>query len=356
MARAWLREYSRERFEVTTDPRVYVLLVNWNGWADTIECLESVFRQKYTNFSVIVCDNDSGDGSISHVRSWAEGEFVPQVPDDNPLRVLSYPPVPKPISYVEYNRASAEAGGTCQSSDPKLVLVQTGANLGFAGGNNVGLRYALKRGDAEYIWLLNNDTVVDGDALAAAIGIAEADDAIAMVGARLLYYAQPGVIQAIAGGMIVPWQGMIRLLGRDEVDAGQWSGPVTPDYITGASLLAKSSAVRSIGLLDEQYFMYAEELDWCLRARRANWQLAYSPGSVIWHKEGKSVGYRSPLHDFYAIRSALLWVKKFYPHLLPTAFMYSLYRGALPKIVRLQPARLAAVLRAYRSFFFGARA
>lgn len=339
-----------------TRPRVYIVLVNWNGWADTVECLESVFRQNYTNFQVVVCDNDSANDSISHIRRWADGEIEAEVPADNPLRRLSCPPAPKPISYVEYNRASAESGGFRQDREPKLVLVQTGANLGFAGGNNVGLRYALKQEDAAYIWLLNNDTVVDQDALAAAVLAAERDDSIGMVGAKLLYYDRPGMLQAVAGGKIIPWQGMIRLLGRDEEDVGQWSCPVNLDYITGASLLVKADVVRTIGLLDEQYFMYAEELDWCLRARRANWELVYSPGSVIWHKEGKSVGYRSPLHDFYSVRSALLWVKKFYPHFLPTAFVYSLYRGLLPKIVRRQPARLAAVLRAYRSFFFGAPA
>lgn len=341
---------------MSADPKVYVLILNWNGWEDTLECLESVFRQNYRNYQVIVCDNGSANDSLAQIRSWANGELDARVPSNSLLERLSCPPVSKPIPFVEHDRADAEAGASGADCDASLVLIQTGANLGFAGGNNVGLRYVLKRGDAEYIWLLNNDTVMGRDALAAAVQIAEADDDVAMVGARLLYYDQPGVIQAVAGGTIVPWQGMIRLLGRDEIDVGQWSNPVSLDYITGASLLVKVDVVRAIGLLDEQYFMYAEELDWCLRASRANWRLAYSPGSVIWHKEGNSVGYRSALHDFYAVRSALLWVKKFYPHLLPTAFMYSLYRALLPKIVRFQPARLAAVLRAYRSFFFGAPA
>jgi GT2 family glycosyltransferase len=338
---------------VVADPKVYVLILNWNGWEDTIECLESVFRQNYQNYRVIVCDNASENDSLNFIRRWAAGEIEAYVAADHPLRRISFPPVPKPIPVGEPD--CAEAGTHGGDRDAQLVLIQTGANRGFAGGNNVGLRYVLSQGDAAYVWLLNNDTVVDPDALAASVATAESDGRVAMVGAKLLHYDRPAVIQAVAGGRIVPWQGMIRLLGRDELDAGQWDDPVTLDYITGASLLAKISAVRSIGLLDEQYFMYAEELDWSLRARRANWQLAYSPGSLIWHKEGKSVGYRSPLHDFYAVRSALFWVKKFYPHLLPTAFMYSLYRGLLPKVVRFQPARLAAVLRAYRSFFFGAR-
>ncbi|CAN5159540.1 glycosyltransferase family 2 protein [soil metagenome] len=342
--------------EVKTEPRVYVVIVNWNGWADTIECLESVFRQHYMNFQVVICDNDSADHSLARIRAWADGELNVQPAISNPLQRLSWPPVPKPIPRVEYDRAYAEAGGLRRGPEPKLVLVETGANLGFAGGNNVGLRYALKQDDAAYVWLLNNDTVVDQEALAAAVLVAERDDSIGMVGAKLLFYDRPGTIQAVAGGKIIPWQGMIRLLGREEEDRGQWSDTVTPDYITGASLLVKADVVRTIGLLDEQYFMYAEELDWCLRARKASWRLIYSPGSSIWHKEGKSVRYRSPLHDFYAVRSTLLWVKKFYPRFLPAAFLYSLYRGVLPKIIRFQPARLAAVLRAYRSFFFGAAA
>lgn len=125
--------------------KVYVIILNWNGWEDTIECLESVFRNIYPSYTVIVCDNGSHDGSLERIKLWAEGKLDVLVPSHNPLRPLSYPPVIKPIPYIEYYREDAEKGGINDGKIP-LVLIQTGGNLGFAGGNNVGLRYILARG------------------------------------------------------------------------------------------------------------------------------------------------------------------------------------------------------------------
>lgn len=338
------------------EPKVYIVIVNWNGWKDTIECLESVFRQRYGHYQVVVCDNASANDSLAFIRQWAVGEIEAEVSVEHPLRQLTFPPIAKPLSYAEYTRAEAETVISAADDEGQLVLIQTGANLGFAGGNNVGLRYVLARGDAKYIWLLNNDTVIDANALASAVALAETDEAVGMVGAKLLHYDRPEVIQTVAGGRIVPWQAAVKLLGRDQEDLGQWDDPVDIDYITGASLLVKDVTLRATGLIDEQYFMYAEELDWCLRARQLGWRLRYSPESIVWHKEGSSVGFKSPLHDYYAVRSALLWVKKFYPRALPAAMAYLIYQSVLPKILRRQPARLAAVLRAYRSFFTGSPA
>lgn len=329
-------------------PRVYVLLLNWKGWSDTIECLESVFRLRYPDFRVVVCDNASPDDSLERLRGWAEGR-VAAAARGGPLPA---PPIAKPIRYAEYSREEAEAGGEGEG-DPPLTLIRTGGNLGFAGGNNVGLRYVLARGDAAYVWLVNNDTVVDPDALAALVREAEADRSIGMVGSKLLYYDDPGVIQAVAGGSLRRWQGMTRLLGRNEPDRGQWDRAVEPDYVSGASMLVRLDTVRAVGLMDERYFLYSEEVDWCIRVRRSGERLAYCPASRVWHKEGKSVVYQSPIHDYYTVRSALLLVRKFYPYLLPVALLHSLYRCVLPKLVRLQYARLGPVLRGYRDFLQG---
>lgn len=331
-----------------TDPKVYVLLLNWRGWRDTLECLESVFRQDYPHYRVVVCDNDSGDGSLERIAAWARGEREAPSPE-GPLGALSSPPVRKPIRCVELTREEAEAGG---GGDAPLVLVQTGGNLGYAGGNNVGLRYALARGDAPYVWLVNNDTVVDPGALLSMVRTAEEGDRVGMVGSRLLHYDRPDRIQAVGGGKVVPWQGLTRYLGAEETDSARWSEPVELDYVTGASLLVRTALVETVGELDERYFLYSEEVDWCLRSRKRGWRLVYSPGSAVWHKGGKSVGYGSAVHDYYGTRSMLLLVRRFYPALLPVTFVYSLFKCLAPKLVRFQGGRLAAVLRAYRDFFF----
>jgi GT2 family glycosyltransferase len=136
-------------------PLTYILILNWNGWRDTIECLESVLRINYPNYRVIVCDNKSTDNSYDNIKGWAHGYLSVHTTESNPLRGLSFPPIPKPVPYEEYDHLLAEKGGKPQESE-KLILIQNGDNLGFAGGNNVGLRYAMARADFEYIWLLNN--------------------------------------------------------------------------------------------------------------------------------------------------------------------------------------------------------
>ena len=109
--------------------KVCVLIVNWNGWKDTIECLESVFRNDYSNYQVVVCDNGSLDGSMEHIKAWAQGELDIYLPKNDQLRVLSFPPVSKPVRYVQYDRKEAETGGKPWADDIRLILIQTSANL-----------------------------------------------------------------------------------------------------------------------------------------------------------------------------------------------------------------------------------
>jgi GT2 family glycosyltransferase len=334
-------------------PRVYVLILNWKGWRDTLECLESVLRQRYENFRVVICDNGSPDDSVERILSWAAGGRSEQIRIDSPLRGLSCPPVAKPIEVSVLDRSSAERGGS--GEECLLTVIQTGGNLGYAGGNNVGIRYALARGDADYIWLLNNDTVIDPDALLRMVEHAERDPTVGIVGSKLLMYEQPDVVQAIAGARLRAWQGMAHLVDAGEPDDGRWSEPVEVDCVLGASLLIRTPVIDQIGLLDERYFMYAEELDWCWRARVRGWRCEYAPGSTVWHKVGRSAGLKSPFQEYHSARSTLLFMQKHFPGLLPVAFGYSLYRVLLPKLVRLQPERARAVLRAWRDFFLDRR-
>lgn len=155
-------------------PKVYILILDYNNWWDTIECLESVLRSDYTNYQVIVIDNDSPDNSMDYIKAWAEGRLNMWVNPDNSLGSLSHPSVQRPIPYVYYTREEAEEGGnpkkeeelkeTVRSNNTittgyPLTLVQVESNLGFAGGNNVGIRYALRR-NSDYIFILNNDTIL----------------------------------------------------------------------------------------------------------------------------------------------------------------------------------------------------
>jgi GT2 family glycosyltransferase len=269
------------------------------------------------------------------------------------LRHLTARPLARPITYAELDRRRAELGGDgAVSDDVKLLIVQCGANLGFAGGNNVGLQYLLNSGATGCVWLLNNDTVVAPDSARRLAETLESDATIGGVGAMMYEYDRPDFIDAAGGGRLVRWQGM----PRETTATGQRRGtpqaiPRQLDFITFGSMMIPIEVVRRVGLIDERYFLYCEDIDYSLRIKAAGLQIALCDSAEVWHKGGRSVVHRSPRHDYHLVRSSLLLVRKFNPVLVPLAMMYSLARCALPKVVRFQGTRLKAVGRAYRDFF-----
>jgi hypothetical protein len=319
--------------------KAYVILINWNGWADTVECLESLFRSVGVHFRVIVCDNESADRSVERIGLWADGLLDLLAPAAGPLRSLFHPPMAKPVRWVEYSRAEAERGGDFDL-DPPLVLIRTGGNLGFAGGNNVGLRYVLARGDFDYVWLLNNDTVVDPGALAALVGRMAEKPSAGMCGSTLLHYETPQRVQARGGGWYCKWIGLPWHLGRLQ----RVSDPPRRErverwmnYVVGASMLVSHEFLATVGLMSEDYFLYFEETDWALRSR-GRFALAYAPDSRVYHKIGRSIGTssdprrKSVTCDFYALRNRLLFTRRFYPEALPTVYL-SVLAAALVRLL-----------------------
>ncbi len=329
---------------------VYVLILNYNGWRDTIECLESVQRLAYSNYCIVVIDNGSADGSMDKIKAWAAGKLPVE------SKFFTYDPSTKPMRWIEYDRATAGVGGLpeleaeIEALPPsrRMVLIQTGANLGYAGGNNVGIRYALACG-ADYVWLLNNDTVVDVDALTEMVRLAESDEKIGMVGSKLLYYDRPNIIQAAGGGWFNFWRGLSYHYGWLEEDRGQWDKVFELEYVTGASLLAKGSLINIVGMMLETFFMYGEDVEWQIRARQSGYRLVFCPRSRVWHKESRTVGFKSPIQDYYGVRNSLLLVKTYAPRpiCLYVACCYHLFRSILPKLVRLQFKRLLFAVRGY---------
>ena len=297
-----------------------VVVLNWNGWEDTLECLESLLRSEGLAGPVIVCDNDSHDGSVARIQEWAEGRVDVWVSPDNELRRFSHPPVPKPIRYATLDRTGAELGGTGAEGDAPLVIVRTGSNLGFAGGNNVGLRYALRREDINCVWILNNDTVVEPTAYRAMVEEMASDPAIGICGSTLLYYDDPEVVQALGGATYNPWLALPRHIGAnaprgEAIDAD--AVRLRMRYVAGASMLVSRQFLEAVGLLSEDYFLYFEELDWVLRAGN-RFRLGYAPGSVVYHKEGRSAGTAGPnaksgLSDYYFLRNRLRITRRYFP-------------------------------------------
>ncbi|HET7274380.1 MAG TPA: glycosyltransferase family 2 protein [Longimicrobiaceae bacterium] len=301
------------------------LILNKNGWEDTLECLESIFRSDPIALPVIVCDNDSGNGSLERIKAWAEGNLDAYITIDNPLRSLSSPPVSKPIPYVEYDRESAERGGDPREGPP-LILIQNGDNLGFAGGNNVGLRYVIARGGFDYVWLLNPDTVIRADALERLIEVMRADPTIGICGSTLLNYGDPDHVQVMGGAEYNRWLALPRHIGSGapaSCPIDQNAVASRMDFVYGASMLVSSKFLAEVGLLEEDYFLYFEELDWALRAK-GRFRLGYASGSIVYHREGSSLGKgaaKSPIADHHFILNRLKVTRRFNPAAVPTVYL-----------------------------------
>lgn len=303
-------------------PKVYIVVLNYNGWQDTIECLESLSRLTYANYEIIIVDNHSRDNSVQCIQEWAEGDRVVMREESNPLRHLSHPPVEKPLHYAVYDADEIDRERTTPDN-PALTILCTNANLGFAGGNNVGLQYALEKGDADYIWLLNNDTVVTPDSLSRLVDCYthDATQRVGLVGCKIKYYHLPEVIQCVAGSYYNKWLGYSRQIGNHETDRGQYDNiAVRPDLINGACMLVSVPFLQSVGLLNEEYFLYFEEQDWAERARRHGFTLSYSTKAVIYHKEGTTIGGgqwrgNTRFSDFYFSRSKLLFTERYFNRL-----------------------------------------
>lgn len=304
-------------------PRVYIIILNWNGWEDSIECLESVMRQDYPNYQIVLCDNASTDQSLLHISEWAEGKQILRDGIPEAMKRFSSPSIAKPVAYTEYDRITAEKAGTRAQTD--LVLVQTGANLGFAGGNNVGLRYAKNQADCDYVWLLNNDTVIETDTLSQMVRHSSELFKAGKpntCGSLICFYDDPTIVQALGGSQFDQRTGIAsKTLGRfrkryDVID--HQAAELALDYITGCSWLLPGDYLTDVGLMEEEYFLYYEEIDWVMRAGD-RYQLTYAADALVYHKEGSSIGSKSltrgpsRLAEFYMARSRLKYMQRFNP-------------------------------------------
>ncbi len=242
-------------------PRVLVVVLCYNGIADTVACLESLQRQTYRAADVLIVDNASQDATPAIVRD----RF------------------------------------------PHVHVIETGANLGYAAGNNVGLRHALDHG-YDYVLLLNNDTIADSRLISALVETAEADSRIGVVGPKILYHDRPDVIWS-AGGTIDWRRGTSAMRGLDSRDQGQFDAATDVDFVTGCALMIKRAAIQAAGLIDERFGMYYEETEWCVRIARAGWRIVYAPAGRLWHRIKPDAQDRSPRVTYYMARNRLLFLR-----------------------------------------------
>lgn len=284
---------------------VSIIILNWNGWKDTIECLESLYRINYPNYEVILVDNNSSNDSVKIFRKWAQGKEKTS----------------SPIKYFEYTKEELDTRQYLKDkekldhfpSDKKLFILKNDKNYGFTGGNNIAIKQILREGRSEYILLLNNDTVVSKDFLTELIKVAENRKNIGIVGPKIYNYdgkKNQKTIQS-AGSSMNLYTGNITMYGGNQIDRKQFDDIRTVGCISGACLLIRREVVQDIGLLDDKLFAYFEDVDWCLRAKEKKYDIVYAPASTIWHKIAKSSSKMPELIMYYRVRNRFLFEKRF---------------------------------------------
>ncbi|MFQ5472790.1 MAG: glycosyltransferase family 2 protein [Dehalococcoidia bacterium] len=247
---------------MTDAPLVSVVILNWNGIADTRECLESLKSVSYPHMRIILVDNGSEND---------------------------------------------EAGKLDSEFGEMAELIRSDENLGFAGGANLGIRQAMDDG-AEYVLLLNNDTIVDPEFLSRMVDSVRPLPDFAAACPTAYFHGQRDVIYS-TGGSVSLWRGSARQIGRGKRMRAGRAKIVERDYADGVCMLMSRAAIGEVGLLDEDYFSYWEETDWCARAREIGLKCYYVPDATVWHKAARS---REPDAGFQYLyrRNALMFVRK----------------------------------------------
>ena len=262
-AQALTSTENADRLSGGREPKVMIVILNWNGKCVTAECLASLKEVDYNNYEILLVDNGSTDRSQEYLRA----------------------------HYQE------------------ITLLENETNLGFAEGNNVGIRHAMN-GQADYILLLNNDTFAHPKFLSELVRVAECNSRIGFVGPKIYYHDWHGQrdVIAFAGGCVNLWTGKARNIGESEKDRGQYQDTREVDFLQGSCLMVKREVIQRIGLLDSTFFAYWEETDWCVRGSKAGYTSVFVPNAKIWHKvAASSGGLRS---RYYQTRNLFWFMKK----------------------------------------------
>jgi GT2 family glycosyltransferase len=243
------------------EPLVGILVLNWNSPQDTIRCLRSIENSDYQNFIILVVDNGSKDDSLDQLH----------------------------IAY------------------PDLEILETGHNLGYCGGNNAGIRYLLDQG-AEYIWLLNDDIAISPVALSHLLRAAIEHPDAGFLGPKIVSLNDSKRLLSTGGLLTQDYQPIHR--GMGESDNDQYNQHETVDFLSGCALLVSKNTIQGIGLLDEAYFTYYEDIDWCFRGREAGLDCLFVPDSVARHPDTRQRDSGAPLVTHYLARNRLFFIHK----------------------------------------------
>lgn len=298
--------------------KVNIIVLNYNNYQDTIECIESILQLNYSNYNLIVIDNASTNNSFDHLK--------------NHFKFLKENSPSYNYQLFDENCIFDES---CQ-----LYLIRSNENNGYSSGNNIGIEISMKYLHCDYIWILNNDTIVDSNSLANQVSYFDSEikngNNLGILGSKLLNYYDQDKIQAIAGSYNKVW-GFSKSIGLNK-NNNEISQIETDkiDYIIGASMFVSRNFILNAGFLATEYFLYFEELDWAQKARANKFSLSYCNDSLVYHKGGASVHFlesaniadksqfysKNYLTEYHHTKSKLIYTHKYYPKFKNHIFIY----------------------------------
>ncbi|AWX32861.1 glycosyltransferase family 2 protein [Methanosphaera sp. BMS] len=289
-----------------TEKLVTIILLNWNGYDDTLEALESLYQIDYPCYNVIVVDNHSTNDSIDKITEYAKGNIHVQTEytkycENKPIELTSLRE--DELKKVDY---------TSTPDKKKLLLIENYENYGFARGNNIAIDYTLKYDNPDYVLLLNNDTIVDANFLKNMINVASNDQSIGIVGPKFYYYDYDNAHDKIwCIGSVVDldhFPGHHSIMEEESYDLTQ--KVIECDWVSGAGLLIKKEAIP-VGYLDTSFFFGCEDVDLAMQVKSKGYKVVTVTDSIIWHKVGMSRHKNTQLKTEYNhIKTNLQFIKK----------------------------------------------
>ena len=289
----------------------YIIILNYNAWQETLECLESVYRLKGAEYRVVLCDNASINDSVDKIKSWVNGSLNVEWKK----QVGTYSPANDDIRKPTVTREIICTGNEIPDIEPKeneLIILKATANLGYSGGNNLGVRFALSRMDCGYVWILNNDTVVAGDALEKML-YTVAKKNYGGISSTVCYYDRPETIQLV-GSRLDLENFTLQGVGSEQ-SVHELADNIHLEMLAGPSFLLTRECMSAVGgMLDESYFLYCEEMELAQRINKSGFALGYAKDSFVYHKGNISAGKKSTAYrDYHVIRSWAIFIRRYYP-------------------------------------------
>ena len=278
---------------------IYICVLNYNNSDDTIACLESIKNLVGVEYRIVLVDNASTDCSREILNA-----------------------------YVSLHK------------DTKFI--QAKENNGYAAGNNLAMKYALYQDDMEYCWILNNDTIVTSDSLKYLKSYMDENPQVGLCGSKLMYEWDRDKLQGY-GGFYNPYFAITSVCKEENRIKDM-------DFVIGAACLVSRAFLETIGLMNEAYFLYYEEIDWAYRAK-GKFAISCVPESIIYNKEGATIGGsdaakndKSLIADYYSLRNRIVIAKKYHPFCLLTVYI-GLIISAVNRIRRRQYKRVFMIMK-----------